>query len=437
MKHILTAALLTLVITAALVAQRAGPATRPPAGAPTTQGGALNASTPAALPPVLMTCVHHPDVLETKPGTCPYCNLPLVPVRLDSAWMCPVHTTVTEPEAGTCRICGRRLVPVTVSLTWTCAADRATDYVEPGTCADGSVRTMHRTLRAHGNHNPQHGGQFFMAPDNWHHLEGVHPSARVFRLYLYDDYGRPLPAATMKAVQARVVTQETFNAATRTTKEVTAFPLKPAAQRPYLVANITPRTLPAEMTAKVRFGRDQPEYRFDFTFASFSKEPVAARAAQLGTRSSTKAVDGRGSGRASVRQPRSPSTPPTPGAAAVAAASLDPLTPVPIPSSMTEMLAQLEVRTRQVGELIARGDFSAVWVPAFQAKDIAIALEPHLAHLSADKRIAGEPALTRVVRTAWLLDAAGDVGNRTQIEAAHRAFTAAVADVLAAFEGMQ
>ena len=97
------------------------------------------------------------------------------------------------------------------------------------------------------------------------------------------------------------------------------------------------------------------------------------------------------------------------------------------------MLEHLDVRTKQVGELIARGDFAAVWVPAFQAKDIAVALEPHLAHLPAEKRDAGAPALTRVVRTAWLLDAAGDVGNREQIEAVYTAFTAAVGDALAAF----
>ena len=85
------------------------------------------------------------------------------------------------------------------------------------------------------------------------------------------------------------------------------------------------------------------------------------------------------------------------------------------------------------GTIFARGDFAAVWVPAFQAKDIAIALEPHVAHLAVDRRDAGEPALARGVRTAWLLDAAGDVGNRTQIEAVYAAFTAAVADVLTAF----
>ena len=171
------------------------------------------------------------------------------------------------------------------------------------------------------------------------------------------------------------------------------------------------------MTAKVRFGDDQPEYRFDFTFPAFSKEPAAPTV------------------RPSVTQPLStPTAPAQPARPRLHRPSeLDPLTPAPIPTSMSGMLEQLEVREKQVGELIARGDFAAVWVPAFQAKDIAIALEPHVAHLSPDKRDAGEPALARVVRTAWLLDAAGDVGNRAQIEAVYAAFKAAVADALAAF----
>jgi hypothetical protein len=83
------------------------------------------------LPPLSYTCVHHPDVLEDRPGTCPLCKLALVPVRLDSSWMCPVHTTVIETERGTCRLCRRQLVPVTVSLTWTCRGDNA-EHLEPG-----------------------------------------------------------------------------------------------------------------------------------------------------------------------------------------------------------------------------------------------------------------------------------------------------------------
>jgi hypothetical protein len=397
-KVILAAALAALAITTVAAAQRQKPPAVP------------------ALPPVSMTCIHHPDVLESKPGACPYCKLPLVPVRLDSAWMCPVHTTVTESNAGKCRMCGRQLVPVTVSLTWTCAADRGTEHLEPGTCTDGSPRIGRRTLRAHGNHNPQHGGQFFMAPDNWHHLEGVHPSARVFRLYVYDDFGRPLAAAKVKEVQGRVVTKETFDPATRKTTELSAFALRAPRNRSYLEARIDRSTLPAEMSAKVKFGADQPEYQFDFTFASFSKEPAAPTA------------------RPSVTQPLAPA----PSAAPVttpppSSSELDPLTPAPIPTSMSGMLDQLGVRQKQVGDLIARGDFAAVWVPAFQAKDIAIALEPHLAHLAPDRRDAGGPALARVVRTAWLLDAAGDVGNRSQIEAVYGAFAAAVTEALAAF----
>jgi hypothetical protein len=101
---------------------------------------------------------------------------------------------------------------------------------------------------------------------------------------------------------------------------------------------------------------------------------------------------------------------------------------------MADILAQLRAKDGDVQALVARGDFAAVWVPAFRAKDLAIALEPHLAHLSAVKRDTGEPALAQVVRAAWLLDAAGDVGNRRQVEAAYSSFSAAIADLIAAFQ---
>jgi hypothetical protein len=40
------------------------------------------------------------------------------------------------------------------------------------------------------------------------------------------------------------------------------------------------------------------------------------------------------------------------------------------------------------------------------------------------------------VRTAWLLDAAGDVGNRQQIESAYASFARAVKELASAFEGL-
>ena len=60
----------------------------------------------------------------------------------------------------------------------------------------------------------------------------------MFRLYVYDDYGRPLPRDKLKDVQARVVTKETFDPATRKTTELSAFPLR-MARRPRLSRSAT------------------------------------------------------------------------------------------------------------------------------------------------------------------------------------------------------
>jgi hypothetical protein len=380
------------------------------------------------LPPLSMTCPHHPDVLEERPGTCPMCKMALIPVRLDSAWMCPVHTTVIDSERGTCRLCRRQMVPVTVSLTWTCRGDSVA-HVDPGLCSDGSPRVGQRALRPHGNHNPRHGGQFFMAPDNWHHLEGAYPSDRAFRLYVYDDYGRPLPADALRKVQARIVTKESFDPATRKTTEHSAFPLKVSRNRAYLEARVDTTALPAEMTAKVRFDRESDEHRFDFTFDAFTQEPAAP--ASVPTARTTAPAQSAAPAPAAVPVPSVTTTAPVPEPAQLPL--VNPIAPA-VPDSMAEILSELRAKETEVRELIARGDFAAVWVPAFRAKDLAIALEPHLAHLTSSKRDAGEPALTRVVRGAWLLDAAGDMGNRQQVEAAYSTFTAGVNEVLAAFQ---
>jgi hypothetical protein len=382
-----------------------------------------------ALPPISMTCVHHPDVIQSRAGTCPLCQMALVPVRLDSAWACPIHAVVSESEPGTCRLCRRPLVQVTMSLTWTCRGEADTQHIDPGVCADGTPRMARRTPRPHGNHNPQHGGQFFMAPDNWHHLEGTYPRTRVFRLYLYDDYARALGAKALKDVQARVVTKETFDPATRKTTELAAFPLKASRDGTYLEARVDTNALPAEMTAKVRLARDAPEYRFDFTFTSVTRDPNAVAAPRVTTRPAANP-------RAPATKAETPVPAPVPSLTApdpVVAAPDPLLAELPPAQTMGEMLGQLQTRSGQIDALIERGDFTAVWVPAFAAKDLAVALEPHLAHLAPGKRLEAEPALREVVRTAWLLDSVGDAGNRQEIEKAYVAFAGAVSRTLTAF----
>ena len=271
---------------------------------------------------------------------------------------------------------------MTVALTWTCAGhpENRPRRIR-SSCADGTPMIAKRTLRPHGNHNPQHGGQFFMAPDNFHHLEGTYPRAGVFRLYLYDDYARPLPSAQAKHVKARAVTNETHDATTHATKEIAVFPLTGRGR--YLEARIDTAAASAEVSAKVRFKDDGPEYRFDFTFPAYTKEPIAPSAA-------ARTANAAGASTAAASPARATSVSPTPDAGLQPA--VDPsLVPLPIPATVTGMIAQLETRRDQVGELIRRGDFTAVYVPAFQAKDLAIALEERLGDLSPAKRRTAEP----------------------------------------------
>jgi hypothetical protein len=106
---------------------------------------------------------------------------------------------------------------------------------------------------------------------------------------------------------------------------------------------------------------------------------------------------------------------------------------VPAPATIPEIVEAIRARHAEIGGLVEKGDFAAVWVPAFQAKDLALALEPHLAHLLDNARGAAEPALFRLVQGAWRLDAVGDTGNRAEVELAYRLFGEALADVEAAF----
>jgi hypothetical protein len=136
-----------------------------------------------------------------------------------------------------------------------------------------------------------------------------------------------------------------------------------------------------------------------------------------------------------------PPSPPSGGTGSGSATSpgdvssgVDPaLIPLPIPQTVPEMLDQLRARTSQIGALIEKGLFADVYVPAFQAKDVALALEAHEKELPLDKQRVAEPAIAKLVRAAYLLDAFGDLGNKQQISAAYVEFSAASKDILSVF----
>jgi hypothetical protein len=359
------------------------------------------------------------DVIEGKPGKCPKCGMTLTPIRLDTTWTCPVHAAVHRETGGKCPIDGRDLIQVTMSISWACRGADARS-LEPKTCPDGSPMVKQYVPRPHGNHNPQHGGQFFMAPDNWHHLEGTFPRAGVFRMYLYDDYTKPLPHAQEREILGEIAIRGR------------RVPLVLAANGRYLEAKIANVTVPAAMQATLKFKTGGQSSVFDFNFETYSRDvgpstSVATRAAPAATLGTAPA------------SPAVPAAPPTAAATPLSipadvSTGVDPaFSAQPIPNTVPEMLAQLRARTDQIRGLIDKGSFGEVYVPAFQAKDLAVALEAHESELPADRREIAEPAIATLVRAAYLLDAFGDLGNKQQISAAFEQFATAENHIVSAF----
>ena len=55
---------------------------------------------------------------------------------------------------------------------------------------------------AHSDHRPKHGGQFIMASDNWHHVEGTLPEPRQFVAWFYNNFSKPLEVGKTVATLA-------------------------------------------------------------------------------------------------------------------------------------------------------------------------------------------------------------------------------------------
>lgn len=362
---------------------------------------------PLELPASGWTCPMHREVFEHEAGQCPICRMALVPTRLEQAWTCPLHGAILEDRPGACPIDGRALMPVTVEIAWTCPVHAEVVQLEPGRCPQGGEELRRtRSIRPHEDHTPKHGGIFFMAPDNWHHLEGVYPEPGVFRVYLYDNYSRPLPAT---AASGRAVIKEEVGEG-GVPRELVAVPLAPSADGRYLEAKVGPLPLPAEITAKVTFQTalsDQGEARFDFVFPELSKEPASGASVIVG-------------GGPTLVAPTAPSGGFLPPA-------------VEIPDRPDEIARAISERDTAIGELVRQGAFGQIFAPALEAKDLGLALAQHLDGLADDRRAAVRLAIRELVRAAWLLDWYGDLGNREEVAEAYRVFAEAVRQIRHAY----
>jgi hypothetical protein len=394
---------------------------------------------PNELPPLSYVCPTKGEegVLEEKPGRCRQSGVPLVPVRLVTAYSCLKFETFIQDKRGICAVDKSELVPITVSLYFTCKNDSKVRELEPGTCPDGTARIKGYERRTHGDHNPRHGGEFFMADDNWHHLEGTFLRPNIFRVYFYDDFTRPLAITGFFATVAK--TDSYF-------KEIGApIAIKPgrAKDRNTLEVPLPSTMPPANFALHVKFKPDDKDRTFDFTFSEYSKEPAAGPLVPAAPLVQTASAAPNSPKTALPTQTSAPAQSPQANAG-VASASVPPYpftgaassvrAGEPLPTTSPELLAELAKRAQSVKMLLDEGNLSSVWYPAIGAKDVALALEEnHISDVPAARRVEMASAVKRLTQAAWQMDAAGDLGNAERMRPLYRDFAAAVEDIQKAY----
>jgi hypothetical protein len=236
-----------------------------------------------------------------------------------------------------------------------------------------------------------------MAPDSFHHIEGTYPESGVFRLYASDNYREAVDVSTWSG---RVVLEEEYDENTDEFIEVRSVDLVPSPDGEFLEAVVGDLPMPVDVITKVIFIEDFPEERFDFIFSDFSA-PEAADAA--------------------------PATAVTAGAP-TSSPLADRIRP-PIPEQTTDLVADIAARDQELKELIERGAFAEIFIPALQAKELALALGERAESLPERQRNDVRIAVRHLVRAAWLLDWYGDLGNRQQVSGAYDIFGSAATDI--------
>ena len=402
----------------------------------------LTAQSPEDLPPISYVCPmsEHAQVLEDTPGKCPLCQMVLVPVRIDQAWSCPTHAAVIAGKGGLCPLDKRELMPVVVSLFWTCPEKPDEHLTEPGRCGNDAARKAVREQRAHGDHNPKHGGQFFMAADKWHHVEATHPRADTLRVFLYDNFSKSL---AVKGIAGRAVTKETFDSRTSITKELEVTALKPSRDGQLFEALVNLKALPARVTLKMKFDPRLPEERFDFAFEGYSVDPgtvarsrTAAAATQKSPAPMPQPVDAAAPGASLMPTASSAAAPSAPDLSQGIAenSSTDFLrASESLPTTTPELVAVLTAKHAEVKGLVDRGQLGAIYVPALLGKDAALRLDERVFELPLQARVTVSDAVRRLVLAAWQLDSYGDLGDQVKVTQAYERFAAAVTTIVSAY----
>ncbi len=337
-------------------------------------------------------CIEHAEhgAMDLEPGTCRRCGRPYEAALTRLVYRCATHEQVLADAKGSCAVCGAEMRAQRMALMWECDEHGLVSLDGGGCPRCGRELLESLVALPHGDHSPRHGGLFFMAPDRWHHLEGALVANDTFRLYLYDNFTRPMGTGGVSGfVQVGRITQDGDVELAET-----RHPLRPVPDTNYF--EVTSRELrpPLDLALSLYlFGGDGDPDRFDFTFTGLSKDPAEA--------------SGGDSPRTDIR--------------------------VEIPGTLQEVLAAIDERREEVRRHLEARRLDLLYKPALEAKELTLALEAYGPDAPAAGRSELARALYETVRGAWLLDARGDLGDLAGAREAYDVFASGLDRLKAVF----
>jgi len=238
---------------------------------------------------------------------------------------------------------------------------------------------------AHMDHTPLHGGQFFMADNMFHHVEGTMPVPGELHMYFYDDFRRPIDPRNFSG-SARI--EHLDEKSGEVTEEVFTLELL----RPgdgFLTAKV-PAAMPCTLYAQVRLGG--VEKRFDFKFDQVTVD-IGGSQAMAGM----------------------------PGGASATGSAMQHLhvrPPFTIPQTLEGILAALDAKQEDLRQRIAAKDGITLYQPGLDIADLVAALTK--LDTGVDPRQKGrlKIMLGAVNITVNKMDRAGDTADMPRIQMA-------------------
>jgi len=165
----------------------------------------------------------------------------------------------------------RKYVPMEYACPMRCEGDKT--YPTAEKCSKCGMKLQ--DVESHLDHEPKHGGVFFMTQDQLHHLEGTLSTTSEFRIYFYDEYTKPIAADKFTA-EGKAWTQKSklWMDGADQAKPIT---LRPGPDRAYLTGQLDGSLrFPIGVKMAIDFKDGAKPSAFDFEFSEPSKEPSSS-----------------------------------------------------------------------------------------------------------------------------------------------------------------